>query len=131
LVTVRLLIWRTLHVTTVAIKHNKIATFGTRRALGFTSDRNKIESGESGGCCANYASIFYLQVKSVGWGEYDKIRSQLSEERGYDAIQLGTILLYLMQQKIKSINNIGTWDGSTKKYKKMKKIINQYQMFFC
>jgi hypothetical protein len=67
-----------------------IGKYSAQGVFWFTSDRNKIESGESGAAGTSTIMPVYLSASKIaGWGEYDKLGLGQIEERGYDAIQLG------------------------------------------
>jgi hypothetical protein len=81
----------------------------------FTSDKNKILSGESGAAgTSEIIPVFISASKIAGWDEYEKLGLGQIEDMGYHAIQLDDDYIVFDPRRIKSINNKGDWDINNK-----------------
>lgn len=81
----------------------------------FTSDKNKILSGESGAAgTSEIIPVFISASKLAGWNEYEKLGLGQIEDMGYHAIQLDDDYIVFDPKRIKSINNKGDWDINKK-----------------
>jgi len=79
----------------------------------FTSDKAKIESGESGAAGASSILPVYLSAKKLaGWREYDRLTIDQMIAEGYDGIKLDDDYVMFSPAQIKSVFNRGTFDGS-------------------
>lgn len=99
--------------------NKNIQTFNTKRSaqgvFWFTSDKNKILSGESGAAGTNSIIPVFISAKNIaGWDEYEKLGLGQIEDMGYDAIKLDDDYIVFDPRKIKSINNKGEWDPTNK-----------------
>lgn len=91
------------------------AKFSAQGVFWFTSDKNKITSGNSGATCTNsIIPVFISANKIAGWDEYDKLGLGQIEDMGYQAIQLDDDYIVFDPRRIKSINNKGLWDPLNK-----------------
>lgn len=102
------------HGTNTAI--NKFDNkFSAQGVFWFSSDRNKIESGESGANSSSNIIPVYLSAKRLaGWDLYDKLSLGEIDQLGYDGIQLGTDFIIFEPNQIKSIYNNGLWNPANK-----------------
>lgn len=99
--------------------NKNIAAFNGRKSaqgvFWFTSNKNKILSGESGAAGINkIIPVFISAAKIAGWDEYEKLGLGQIEDMGYDAIKLNDDFIVFNPRKIKSINNKGEWDPNNK-----------------
>jgi hypothetical protein len=99
--------------------NKNIQTFNSNRSaqgvFWFTSDKNKILSGESGAAgISKIVPVFISAKKIAGWDEYEKMGLGQIEDMGYDAIQLDDDYIVFNPRKIKSITNKGDWDENNK-----------------
>jgi hypothetical protein len=89
--------------------------FSAQGVFWFSSDKNKIEAGESGASSRAFIIPVYLSAqKLAGWKEYEKLGLGQIEEQGYDGIKLDNDYVIFNPQQIKSINNDGSWDINDK-----------------
>ena len=80
----------------------------------FTSDRNKIASGESGAAGRSKIAPFYLSAKKLaGWEEYDKYSIDELIQQGYDGIKLDDDYVVFSPEQIKSADET-TYDDQGK-----------------
>jgi hypothetical protein len=96
-----------------------ITTFNTKRSaqgvFWFTTDKNKILSGESGAAATNKIIPVFISAKKIaGWDEYEKLGLGQIEDMGYDAIKLDNDYIVFDPRKIKSIKNKGDWGINNK-----------------
>lgn len=85
----------------------------------FSSNKNKILSGDAGASSINeLISVFISGKKVAGWSEYEKLGLGQIEEMGFDVIKLDDDYVVFNPRKIKSINNTGTWDINNKNINK-------------
>lgn len=78
----------------------------------FTSDKAKIESGESGAAGASSILPVYLSAKKLaGWEEYDRLTIDQMIAEGYDGIKLDDDYVMFSPAQIKSVSNRGTFDA--------------------
>ncbi len=80
----------------------------------FTSDRNKIASGESGAAGRSKIVPYYLSAKKLaGWEEYDKYSVDELIQQGYDGIKLDDDYVVFSPNQIKSSDEV-TYDDAGK-----------------
>ena len=83
----------------------------SERLLWFSSDRNKIESGESGADASDIIYPVYLSIqKMAGWDEYENHFIEEIISMGYDGIMLDDDYIVFNPNQIKSIENDGSFD---------------------
>lgn len=81
----------------------------------FSSNKNKIESGESGAVGTSVIIPVYLSIKKLaGWTEYEKLGLGQIEEQGFDGIKLDDDYIVFNPNQIKSIYNDGSFDSNDK-----------------
>lgn len=80
--------------------------------LWFSSDRNKIESGEAGAAgTSNIIPVYLRADKLAGWDEYERLTIDQIIAEGYDGIQLDDDYIVFSPEQIKSaVGNRGTFD---------------------
>lgn len=101
----------------------KFSTFNRKHSaqgiFWFTSDKNKIISGESGAANTNEIIPVFLSAKNLaGWGEYQKLGLGQIEGRGFDGVKLDDNYIIFDPTQIKSIYNKGNWDPNNKNIQK-------------
>lgn len=99
--------------------NKNIASFNSKKSaqgvFWFTSNKDKILSGESGAAGINkIIPVFISAQKIAGWNEYEKLGLGQIEDMGYDAIQLDDDFIVFDPRRIKSINNKGNWGINNK-----------------
>lgn len=81
----------------------------------FSSDRSKIERGESGANSSKTILAVYLSCQRLaGWDLYDRLSLYEIEHMGYDGIKLDDDYIVFNPTRIKSVNNRGTFNPNTK-----------------
>jgi len=89
--------------------------FSAQGVFWFTSDKNKIISGNSGAAkSSEIIPVFISASKIAGWPEYEKYGLGQIEGMGYEAIKLDDDYIVFDPRRIKSIHNKGTWDSNSK-----------------
>jgi hypothetical protein len=72
--------------------------------IWFSSDKEKILSGESGACGSSFIKEAYLLIRNpAGWAEYDKYGLGELEQMGYDGIILDNDYVVFDPSQIKVI----------------------------
>jgi len=73
--------------------------------IWFSSDLNKILSGESGACGSSFIKEAYLSIKNpAGWAEYEKFGIGELKRDGYDGIILDDNYVVFEPSQIKVIS---------------------------
>ena len=74
--------------------------------LWFTSDRKKIESGESGAAGTSNIIPVYLSAKKLaGWDEYENLTIDQIIAQGYDGIKLDDDYIVFSSEQVKAVTN--------------------------
>ena len=99
--------------------NKNISAFNTKKSaqgvFWFTSDKDKITSGNSGAASSDKIIPVYISANKVaGWNEYEKLGLGQIEDAGYDAIKLDDDYIVFNPRKVKSINNKGEWNPNNK-----------------
>lgn len=83
--------------------------------LWFSSDRNKIESGEAGAAgTSNIIPVYLRADKLAGWDEYERLTIDQIIAEGYDGIQLDDDYIVFSPEQIKSaVGNRGTFEPAS------------------
>lgn len=89
--------------------------FSAQGVFWFTSNKNKILAGEAGAASRDTIIPVFLSAKNLaGWNEYEKLGLGQIENMGYDGIKLDDDYIIFEPTQIKSINNKGNWDPTSK-----------------
>lgn len=89
--------------------------YSSQGIFWFTSDKNKISSGESGAAGRDIITPVYLSAKKLaGWDEYQKLGLGQIENLGFDGIKLDDDYIVFEPNQIKSVNNSGEWNSGNK-----------------
>lgn len=89
--------------------------YSSQGVFWFTSNKEKIMSGESGAASRDSVIPVFLSAKNLaGWDEYEKLGLGQIEGLGFDGIKLDDDYIVFEPNQIKSIKNKGEWDPNNK-----------------